>query len=83
MLTNTRHLVLATAALLLLFGVTPATAATCESLATAKLSNGTVTMAQPVAAGAFTQPGEITSLAQVEGHRDDFVPLLHEPADRG
>src|SRR5688572_27429727 len=35
----------------------PASAATCESLATAKLTNGTVTMAQPVAAGAFTQPG--------------------------
>ena len=35
----------------------PASAATCESLATAKLTNGTVTMAQPVAAGTFTQPG--------------------------
>src|SRR5688500_13876546 len=35
----------------------PVSAATCESLATAKLTNGTVTMAQPVAAGAFTQAG--------------------------
>ena len=35
----------------------PAHAATCESVATAKLTNGTVTSAQVVAAGGFTAPG--------------------------
>lgn len=34
-----------------------AQAATCESLATARLTNATVTSAQSVAAGAFTPPG--------------------------
>jgi tannase/feruloyl esterase len=34
-----------------------ATAATCESVATLALPNATITMAQPVAAGAFTVPG--------------------------
>ncbi|MGP0076391.1 MAG: tannase/feruloyl esterase family alpha/beta hydrolase [Bryobacteraceae bacterium] len=34
-----------------------AKAATCESLATLALSNATVTLAQPVAAGEFTPPG--------------------------
>jgi feruloyl esterase len=32
-------------------------AASCESLAALKLANGRVTMAQPVATGAFTEPG--------------------------
>ena len=36
--------------------VTAADAATCESLSSAKLTNVTVTMAQSVAAGAFTPP---------------------------
>ena len=36
--------------------VNAAQAATCESLSSAKLTNGTVTLAQPVAAGAFTPP---------------------------
>jgi feruloyl esterase len=35
----------------------PAAAATCESLATLALPQATVTAAEPVAAGAFTQPG--------------------------
>jgi feruloyl esterase len=35
----------------------PAYAATCESLSTAKLTNGTVTSAQTVAAGALSQTG--------------------------
>src|SRR5687767_13937063 len=42
---------------LLGFFAAPAYAATCESLATAKLPNGTVTSAQPVAAGALAQSG--------------------------
>ena len=37
-------------------GAGPAFAATCESLASLKLSDATITMAQPVAAGAFTPP---------------------------
>ena len=40
----------------LVFFTAPAYAATCESLSSAKLANGTVTMAQSVAAGAFTAP---------------------------
>ena len=40
----------------LLFSAAPAYAATCESLSSAKLSNGTVTSAASVAAGAFTPP---------------------------
>jgi feruloyl esterase len=55
MLMTIRPHMLAIAAVLLL-SAAPAAAATCESLATAKLSNGAVTLAQPVAAGAFTQP---------------------------
>jgi TonB family protein len=35
----------------------PAFAATCESLATLKLADATITLAQPVAAGAFIPPG--------------------------
>lgn len=35
----------------------PTAAATCESLASLTLADATITMAQPVAAGAFTQPG--------------------------
>ncbi len=42
---------------LLGFFAAPAYAATCESLATAKLPNGAVTSAQPVAAGAMAQTG--------------------------
>ena len=34
----------------------PASAATCESLMSLKLANATITMAQPVAAGAVTPP---------------------------
>src|SRR5688500_18535199 len=39
------------------FAVSPAHAATCESLSTAKLTNGSVTSAQVVAAGALAQSG--------------------------
>ena len=39
------------------FGDVPAYAATCESLSTAKLTNGSVTSAQVVAAGALAQSG--------------------------
>src|ERR1700704_1839054 len=50
-----------TAVTVMLAGVVayPATAiaATCESVATLALPNATITMAQPVAAGAFTVPG--------------------------
>jgi feruloyl esterase len=35
----------------------PAAAASCESLASLALPQATITLAQPVAAGAFTQPG--------------------------
>src|SRR5690349_20844741 len=35
----------------------PAAAATCESLTALSLPDTTITMAQPVAAGAFTVPG--------------------------
>jgi feruloyl esterase len=41
---------------LALLGSAPAHAATCESLSSLKLPNGAVTLAQPVAAGAFTPP---------------------------
>ena len=41
----------------MLFSVSPAHAATCESLSTAKLTNGSVTSAQVVAAGALAQSG--------------------------
>jgi feruloyl esterase len=40
----------------LVLASTPAWAATCESLSSLKLPNATITMAQPVAAGAFTPP---------------------------
>lgn len=42
----------------------PATAATCEELASLKLPDTTITMAQSVAAGAFTQPGGRGGAAQ-------------------
>src|SRR5688572_21959088 len=54
---DARMKVLAGFALSLLFHASPATAATCEGLASMKLPNATITSAQPVAAGAFTQPG--------------------------
>jgi feruloyl esterase len=41
----------------LLFLAAPAYSATCESLSSAKLSNGSVTSAAPVAAGALAQAG--------------------------
>ena len=40
-----------------LSSVIPAVAATCESLASLKLPDTTITLAQTVAAGAFTMPG--------------------------
>ena len=49
--------VLAGLALALLLPAGPAAAATCESLASLKLPNATITSSQAVAAGAFTQPG--------------------------
>ena len=42
---------------LLAIAAPPARAATCESLASLTLANGTVTLAQDVAAGSFTPPG--------------------------
>ena len=41
----------------MLLATPPASAATCEELAALKLPDTTITMAQTVAAGAFTQPG--------------------------
>ena len=41
----------------LLFLAAPAYAATCESVSSAKLTNGMVTSATPVAAGALAQAG--------------------------
>jgi feruloyl esterase len=41
----------------IVFSVNPAYAATCESLSSAKLANGTVTSAQAVTAGALAQSG--------------------------
>ena len=43
--------------LILLFSACPVFGATCESLATLKLPHATITIAQPVAPGAFTPPG--------------------------
>src|SRR5688572_6227164 len=43
-------------AALLVIHAGPASAATCESLSSLKLPDATITMAQPVAAGAFTAP---------------------------
>jgi TonB family protein len=51
--------------LLLCFGV-PAMAATCESLAGLKLPDTTITLAQPVAAGAFIPPGASVPPASVK-----------------
>jgi feruloyl esterase len=45
------------AGVLLALAAPQAAAATCESLMSLKLPNATITMAQPVAAGAFTAPG--------------------------
>ncbi len=44
------------AAVLMMLGAGPAAAATCESLSSLKLPGATVTLAQPVAAGAVTAP---------------------------
>jgi feruloyl esterase len=55
--TQRSALVVVAGLMALLVAASPASAATCESLATAKLTNGAVTLAQPLAAGAFTQPG--------------------------
>src|SRR6267378_4139378 len=43
--------------LILLFSACPVFGATCESLATLKLPHATITIAQPVAPGAFTPRG--------------------------
>lgn len=43
--------------LFLLCAAIPAFAASCESLASLSLKGGTITVAEPVAAGAFQQPG--------------------------
>lgn len=56
MLTNRWNLIVLLAAIAL-SGATHATAATCESLASLTLPDTTITMAQTVAAGAFTMPG--------------------------
>src|SRR5687768_8644841 len=55
--TSVRFLAPVALAVVLLFGGSPAFAATCESLSSMKLPGATITMAQPVAAGAFTAPG--------------------------
>jgi len=55
--TPVRFLGSAAIAVLLSLGADPAHAATCESLSSMKLSGATITTAQAVAAGAFTQPG--------------------------
>ena len=52
---NLRAVVIATT--VLACGAQSVAAATCESLATLTLPSATVTLAQPVAAGAFSQPG--------------------------
>ncbi|HLK54574.1 MAG TPA: tannase/feruloyl esterase family alpha/beta hydrolase, partial [Candidatus Angelobacter sp.] len=44
----------------------PSFAATCESLATLKLADTTITSAQPVAAGAFIPPGSTAPAASVK-----------------
>ena len=49
-------LVASLAAAWLVIATAPASAATCESLASLALPGATITMAQPVAAGAFTPP---------------------------
>lgn len=55
---STTTMMTLTLALVTLLSVpSTAAAASCESLATLKLANGRVTMAQPIAAGAFTEPG--------------------------
>jgi feruloyl esterase len=48
--------VAAAVAALLVLDARPASAASCESLASLTLAGATITMAQPVAAGAFTPP---------------------------
>ena len=50
----------------LMFSAAPAFAATCESLATLKLADTTITSAQPVAAGAFVPPGATAPPASVK-----------------
>ncbi|HEV8183374.1 MAG TPA: tannase/feruloyl esterase family alpha/beta hydrolase, partial [Candidatus Angelobacter sp.] len=51
--------------LMLCFGM-PAMAATCDSLAGLKLPDTTITLAQPVAAGAFIPPGASVPPASVK-----------------
>ena len=51
------RVILSTAAAAALLAAPPAAAATCEELSALKLPNTTITMATPVAAGAFTAPG--------------------------
>lgn len=48
-----------------LLSTSTAAAASCESLATLKLAHGRVTMAQPIAAGALTEPGGRQGGAQI------------------
>jgi TonB family protein len=54
---NSKRLILRALPCILMLTAAPAFAATCESLATLKLADTTITSAQPVAAGAFTPPG--------------------------
>ncbi len=51
------RVVIIAAVVSMLLSVAPAAAASCESLASLTFPDATITMAQPVAAGAFTQPG--------------------------
>ena len=50
--------------------VAPATAAPCETLKSLSITNTTVTMAQVVAPGAFTQPGGRGKPAAVHEHHE-------------
>jgi hypothetical protein len=54
---STITLVTVTLAVATMLPTSPVSAASCESLATLKLANGAVTMAQSIAAGAFKEPG--------------------------
>ena len=51
----------------LVFAAAPALAATCESLATLKLADTTITSAQQIAAGAFIPPGASAAPASMKG----------------
>ncbi len=61
---NRKHLFLLCT---LVFAAAPAFAATCESLATLKLADTTITSAQQVAAGAFMPPGATAPPASAKG----------------